>query len=168
MTSNSASLCLLIKRKLKWDTKRCAKIECFECFRSFEKYKWNNFITAPLKSSCVPCPSEEGEAESSPQVLQKEPASQGSLGLSHCASLCAGGGCRHPSISHEWSNPFCRSTSWPKGGGSARFPVCLVLTSWPWACLGACRAKLKAGGSAGELAGSWTRSWQPYSAQEAV
>lgn len=60
-----------------------------------------------------------------------------------------GQGCRHPRISHEWSNPFCRSTSWPKGGDNARFPVCLVLTSWPWARLGACRAKLKAGGSTG-------------------
>ena len=137
-------------------------------FRSFQKYNWNNLLTPYLKSPFVPCMSEESEAESSPYVLQKGTASQGSFGLSHCVSLCAGGRRRHPSNSHEWSNPFCRSTSWAKGGGSARFPVCLVLTSWPWACLGTCRAKLKAGGSAGELAGCWTRSWQPYPAQEAV
>lgn len=77
------------------------------------------------------------------------------------------GGCWYHSISCEWSNPFCRSTTWPKGGENARFPVCLVLTSWPWACIGACRAKLKAGGSMGagsELDGIW----QPYLALGAL
>lgn len=134
----------------------------------FRKMNEKTLVTPHLKTSSIPCTSEESEAESSLCTLRNGTAAQGSFGLSPCVSLRAGGRCRHPSISHEWSNPFCRSTSWPKGGGSARFPVCLVLTSWPWACLGACRAKLKAGGSAGELAGCWTRSWQPYPAREAV
>lgn len=117
--------------------------------RSFHEYKINNLITPHPKSSSVPRTSGKTGAESGPYVLQKGAAFQGSFGPSHSVSVCAGGGRRHPSISHERSNPFCRSTSWPKGGGSARFPVCLVLTSWPWARLGACRAKAKAGGSAG-------------------
>lgn len=103
----------------------------------------------PWKAPLSPAPEKKVRQRAACRCCRKKPLPRAVLGLSHCASLCTGGACQHPRTSHEWSNPFCRSTSWPKGGGSARFPVCLVLTSWPWACLGACRAKLKAGGSAG-------------------
>lgn len=108
------------------------------------------FIPAFLKSSFVPCLSEGGGAGSCLQVLHEGAAPRLVWGC-HSAPRSAQGGFQHPRISHEWSNPFCRSTSWPRGVGSASFPVFLVLTSWPWACRGACRAKLQAGGSAGEL-----------------
>lgn len=122
-------------------------------------------------SLLVPSTSEEAETESDSCSLHNGILSQG-FGLVMLPLLLHRRRHQHPSISHEWSNPFCQSTSWPKGGESARFPVCLVLTSWPWACLGACRAKLKAGGNLQELALSWmgagihTWPWElcnPYS-----
>lgn len=137
-------------------------------FRSLHKYRWSSPITF---HSWSPAQVKRLRQRATPALCTREFCPRG-LGSSCCLSFCAGGGHQHPSISHEWSNPFCQSTSWPKGVESARFPVCLVLTSWPWACLGACRAKLKAGGNVQELALSWmgagilTWPWElcnPYS-----
>lgn len=161
MTFNSARLCLLIKRKLKWDTKRCAKL------KSFEKHKWNKFIRAALKSSPVPCPREEGEAQSSLQVLQRE------------SSPRALWGCHIVPPSARRGMPASQNFSWveqsilsiyqlAKRWGQCQVPCLPGANQLALGTLRSLQSQAEGRRQHGGLAAGWTWSWHPHPAQEAV